>query len=96
MPAAHLSPAAERDIENIWDYTEERWGRRQSVRYVRDLQAVCAGLADGSTPSRSADDIREGYRKAACGSHTAYFRIDSGRTVIVRILHQSMDVDRHL
>lgn len=96
MAAARFSPEAERDIEAIWDYTSERWGRGQSERYLRDLQTACAGLAEGRVPSRSAEDIRVGYRKAACGSHMVYFRKENESTIIVRILHQSMDVDRHL
>jgi plasmid stabilization system protein ParE len=29
-----LTPAAEADLEAIWDYTEEQWGWRQAERYV--------------------------------------------------------------
>ena len=96
MPVARLSPAAEADVEAIWDFTEGRWGRPQAVRYVRDLDATCAGIAEGRVRSLSAEDIRPGYRKAACGSHMIYFRQDGDDIEVVRILHQSMDVDRHL
>ena len=96
MPVARLSPAAEADIDAIWDCSEERWGRPQAIRYVRDLDATCAGIAEGRVLSLSAEDIRSGYRKAACGSHMIYFRQDGDDIEVVRILHQSMDVDRHL
>ena len=96
MPIARLSPAAKADIDEIWDYSEERWGRSQANRYVRDIDATCTGLAEGHVSSLSAEDIRPGYRKAACGSHMIYFRQDSDDIEVVRILHQSMDVDRHL
>ena len=93
---ARLSPAAEADVEAIWDFTEGRWGRPQAIRYVRDLDATCAGIAEGRVPSLSAENIRAGYRKAACGPHMIYFRHDGDDIEVVRILHQSMDVDRHL
>ena len=96
MPVARLSPLAEADIDEIWDYSEERWGRLQADRYVRDLDATYAGIAEGRVPSLSAEDIRSGYRKAACGSHVIYFRSVGEDVEVVRILHQSMDVGRHL
>ena len=46
--------------------------------------------------SRSAENIRQGYRKVAVGSHVLFFRMQSGVVEIIRILHQSMDVGRHL
>lgn len=96
MPIARLSPLAEADFDKIWDYSEERWGRPQAVRYVRDLDATCTGIAEGRVSSLSVEDIRSGYRKTACGSHMIYFRLDGHDIEVVRILHQSMDVGRHL
>ena len=46
---------------------------------------------------RACDEVRPGYRKHAVGSHTLYYRIASADVIdVVRILHQRMDVDRHL
>ena len=95
MPVARLSPAADADVEAIWDFTEGRWGRSQAIRYLRDLDATWAGIAEGRVRSLSAEDIRPGCRKAACGSHMIHFRQDSDAIRVVRILHQGMDVDRH-
>ena len=46
--------------------------------------------------SRSAEEIRAGYRKVTVGSHVMFFRMQSDVVEIIRILHQSMDVERHL
>lgn len=94
--SARFSPAAEADVAGIWDFTVERWGSDQAVRYIRDIEATSAGLANGRVHSRSAEDIREGYKKAACGAHMIYFLEDADGIAIIRILHQSMDADRHL
>ncbi len=91
-----LSPAAQADVEHIWDYTADRWGLDQAERYVRDIGDACQELASGSRQSRAVD-IREGYRKALVGSHLLFFKSDDeGQIVIVRILHQKMDTNRHL
>jgi toxin ParE1/3/4 len=36
-----LSPAAGADLEQIWDYTAERWGQEQAERYVRAIRDAC-------------------------------------------------------
>jgi toxin ParE1/3/4 len=90
-------PAARADIEGIWNYTAGRWGKAQAERYTRLLHDACLGLAAGTHPSRSADHVRPGYQKAQAGSHTIFFRgVYPGDLEIVRILHQAMDVARHL
>jgi toxin ParE1/3/4 len=33
-----LSPAAQADLGQIWDYTRDRWGVDQAEEYLRELQ----------------------------------------------------------
>lgn len=40
--------------------------------------------------------IRKGYFKLRTGSHVLFFRVGENDIEIMRILHQRMDVDRHL
>ena len=91
-----LSPAAQADIEGIWDFTAERWGEDQAVRYLQGIRDACQQLAAGTHNSRPVH-LRSGYHRCLTGSHVLYFRIaDDGQIVVVRILHQRMDADRHL
>ncbi|MGV3491692.1 MAG: type II toxin-antitoxin system RelE/ParE family toxin [Devosia sp.] len=91
-----LSPAAAADIEAIWDYTAQQWDRVQADRYVRAIEERIVGLAEGRIPARSAEDIRPAYFKCAAGSHMIYFRRDANELEIIRILHQSMDMETRL
>lgn len=91
-----LSPAAQADLDVIWDYSFRHWGVTQAETYIRDIQRACEALARGTLVSRSVEDIRAGYRKAAVGSHVMYFQVQDDVVEIIRILHQSMDVNRHL
>lgn len=91
-----LSPAAESDVNNIWDYTAANWGLRQAASYISDIRDACDALAQGQRQRRPVS-VREGYLKAKVGLHMIYFRAaDDGLIVVIRILHQSMDVGRHL
>lgn len=92
-----LTPAAQGDLDLIWDYTMQGWGSAQAERYLRAIRDACAELALGQRLSRSAEDIRTGYSKAAVGSHLLFFRRDaSGDLIIVRILHRRMDAGQHI
>ncbi len=40
-----LSPAAQANLGEIWDYTCERWGDSQAEIYVRDIQRAIDRVA---------------------------------------------------
>lgn len=92
-----LSPAARADLEQIWDYTLERWGAQQAEDYLRDLVAGIERASANPLIGRACDDIRPGYRKLPAGSHVVFYRTTAEGVVdVVRVLHRRMDVDRHL
>lgn len=95
MSLVTFSPAAAADLDNIWDYTVEEWGADQADRYTDDIQDTCNNLARGEKRGRSVD-VRAGYLKHAVGKHFVFFRTTKAGIEVIRILHQSMDVGRHL
>lgn len=95
--SVRLTPKARRDLDRIWSFTLEQWGEDQAEDYLRRLAKAFTGLADGTRPGRQANAVREGYWKLLVGSHVVFYRKpDAGTVDIIRILHQRMDVDRHL
>lgn len=91
-----FSPAAQVDVEQIWDYTCERWDFAQAERYIRSIQRAAERVADNPAIGRACDEVRAGYRRHAVGSHTLYYRVEGDLVVVVRVLHKRMDVDLHL
>lgn len=92
-----LSPAAQDDLAQIWDYTSERWSHDQAEKYVREIQRAIELVVDNPLIGRPCDEVRAGYRRHAVRSHTLYYRIaSSGLIHVVRVLHKRMDVERHL
>jgi toxin ParE1/3/4 len=93
-----LSPAAQADLEQIWDYTCERSSEDRAEAYVRVIQQAVELVAVNPLIGRSCDEVRVGYRRHTAGSHTLYYRVGSGGDPVdvVRILHKRMDVDQHL
>ncbi|MBX7435380.1 type II toxin-antitoxin system RelE/ParE family toxin [Mycobacterium sp. Y57] len=97
MSAYVLSPAAQADLGDIWDYTCERWGDDQAEMYLREIQRAIERVVASPLIGRPCDEVCEGYRRHAVGSHTLYYRGASNDVIdVVRVLHNRMDVDRHL
>ncbi len=95
--AVRYAPAALADLDDIWTYTLRTWGEAQAKRYVREIAAACTAAAAGQRPSQVIDEIRSGYRKVLVNAHVVFFRAgEDGDAEVIRILHQRMDVDRHL
>ena len=97
MTAYVLSPRAQRDVEDIWDYTVEHWNVRQAETYIRQIKFAIETVAAEPKIARACNDIRPGYWKYPAGSHVVFFRLtDNGTIDVVRILHSRMDFGRHL
>jgi toxin ParE1/3/4 len=91
-----LSPRAAKDLDEIWDYTADRWGRPRAETYLRAIQAAIEAVAANPALSRACDNVRPGYRKYPAGTHIVFFRLIPEGIDVVRILHNRMDFDRHL
>ena len=96
MPEYRLSPAAERDLTDIWRYTSKQWGREQANRYTLGLKDMCQKVADAAQRGQSCANIRPGYRRRNIEQHVIYFKMTTEGIAVVRILHQRMDAIRHL
>ena len=95
-PDIHFSPRASRDVNEIYDQTEAKWGFEQAEKYLYELKTACHGLVETPRLGRSINRFRAGYHMLGCGSHNIFFREEKNRIVIVRILHNRMDPVRHL
>ncbi len=92
-----LTAAARKDIIDIGRFTTEKWGKRQRDKYLKQLDDGFKLLARQPEIGRAADDIKPGYKKFSQGSHIIFYRAGTeSRIVVIRILHNSMDVDQHL
>lgn len=96
MTAYTIAPRARRDLQDAWRYSRDRWGRRRADTYIRDLTVIIEHLAANPSLGEACDEIRSGYRKHPAGSHTLFYVIRDRTLVIVRALHQQMDVEGNL
>jgi toxin ParE1/3/4 len=95
MSSFQLSRLAEQDLKEIGRYTEKTWGRKQRNVYLSDLDKCFYRLADSPDLGGTCDEIRIGYRRFYQGKHVIFYRKVENGIVIVRILHERMDFERH-
>ena len=91
-----LTPRAQADLDEIWDYTADRWGLDQAETYTRQLWKDIAIVANRPSLGRECTEVRRGYRMYASGSHVLFYRHTADSIDVVRILHERMDYERHI
>ena len=91
-----LSPRAQADVNEIWDYTEHRWGVDQAEAYIRLLHRDIETIAGNPAQGRPCPEIRAGYHRYPSGSHVLFYHLTGDTLEIVRILHKRMDFERHM
>ncbi len=96
MASYVFTDKAERDLENIIDYTVERWGTNQARQYIESLEQVAQSLASNADIGLKRDDLSEGLLSFPCRSHILYYLKNTHGVSIIRILHSSMDSAKHL
>ena len=96
MKRLRLTPQARADLDGIWEYYVKQWSVDQAETYFLALNSTMQLLTERPELGRKIDDIREGYLKFLAGSHLLIYRVKADCIEIVRILHKSSDVERHL
>jgi toxin ParE1/3/4 len=92
-----LTSAARDDMVKIGRFTGEQWGKQQRNTYLKQLDTAFKLLAQQPEIGKDASAIKHLYRKFVQGSHIIFYRTGSeSKILVIRVLHQSMDVDSHL
>ncbi|MES1196005.1 MAG: type II toxin-antitoxin system RelE/ParE family toxin [Steroidobacter sp.] len=104
----HIAAAAENDLQDILHWTVTQFGTTHARIYAETLTSAISSLTDGPKVLgvQARDDIAQGLftlhvaRMGHKGRHFVIFRIgqDHEKQLIdvLRILHDSMDIPRHL
>ncbi|MES2435210.1 MAG: type II toxin-antitoxin system RelE/ParE family toxin [Pseudomonadota bacterium] len=95
MTRAKLTAAAKRDVVQIRQFTVDRWGREQWLRYFAGLSEAFEQIAADLACGRPRDMLRTGLRSLTYETHLIFFRPvrhAGGAVVILRILHQRQNL----
>ena len=98
MPKVRYSNKAVEDLSSIWEYTFTKWSENQADEYYAMLISACNRLLYPSVISnRSYEEISEGLLGVKAGHHLIFYNIlENADVMIIRILHEKMDIKQHL
>jgi toxin ParE1/3/4 len=88
--------AAETDLIGIWVYTFETWNEVQSDRFLDALKHGIGKLVEDPATGTRRDELREGYWSKRLEHHVVFYTFTDAGLRIRRVLHEVMDVGRHL
>ena len=91
-----LSIAADRDIDDILDYTHTTFGTVQAEAYYHSLRGCFTLIAENPEIGRARPELAPDLRSYRHRSHVVYYEVRDNDILIVRVLHQRMDPARHL
>ncbi len=100
MAAYRFYPNADRQQDEIWDYTVEQWGEIQAEKYINELHSHLNQLADNKllwqalpTKLLVPHDLPLSVYFSRYNKHIIFFRELSDRMIgIIAILHETMDL----
>ncbi len=91
-----IADRARADLKEIADYTGREWGASQGRLYLGAIKDRLARLRDHPGLGSLRAEIGPGYRSVRSGRHIVFYRETAERVEIVRVLHERMDLHRHL
>jgi toxin ParE1/3/4 len=97
VPAYRLSRDAGASLDEIFDYTIERWGDAQADVYTDAIFAALERLAAEPGLGRRRADLPPTVLVHMVGGHLIVYRLGADDCVeVVNILHGAMDVARRI
>ena len=96
MAVYSLSSKAAADLSRIYEYTILNFGLTPARAYLTGLHERFESLAENSMQGRTASELSPGLRRLEYESQVVFYVAKAKGIRIVRVLHQSTDMKRHL
>lgn len=96
MDVYKLSNESSIDITKIFEYGIENFGLVQAQGYLHGLHELFIKLAINKNIGRDVSELLPYLKRFVYKSHTIFYTVTDLGILIVRVLSQSMDYERHL
>lgn len=91
-----LSNQAQADYEDILSHTFQQWGEPQHDRYATLLNDAFLMLRQNPAVGHRSRQLPDPYRILPVGRHLLIYRVTETMLYVVRMLHERMDIRRHV
>lgn len=97
MAGFYFTNRAVADLNQIWEYTIEKWSERQADKYYNELIKACDKISRNRNTGKRYGKIVPDLFGFHVNRHIIFFRrIKSDNVEITRILHESMDLKNRI
>ena len=90
-----LSEIADKDLEDIFDYTVDEFGFDQAEKYLLEIEEIFQNLIANPQIGKKRDEIKQGLYSFPKDNHIIFYRILDNHIRIVRVLHGSQDIPKY-
>ena len=94
--AYKLTSEAQKDLIHIYVYGSQNFGETQAEFYFSELENCFQILSETPLICRERIEFTPPVRIHPHGRHLVIYLIQNDQTLIIRILHDSMDIQQHL
>lgn len=96
MKGYRLTEAADRQVQDIWRYSRDRWGAARATAYLAEIDEALTKAVMTPSLLRPRSELGKGIVARKVMSHIAYGVIVDDELIVVAVLHGRMDPKRHL
>jgi len=85
------------DLNNIWNYTFEKWSENQANKYYETIRLSCNVIGQNPNIGNEYFNVNKNLLGLNSGKHIIFYRVISDHKIeIIRILHERMDLKNRL
>ena len=96
MYKVYKTAEAENDLTDIWVYTLQTWDIIQADKYIDELADTFEFLASNPLIYPERHEFMPPVRIHHHGRHLIVYIVENDHILIVRVLHDRVDLERHL
>lgn len=96
MPQFKVSAKAQQDLLDIGLYTQNKFGIKQRRLYLNDIANKFELLANKRDMGIERSNLRKDYYSILIHKHIIFYKKYNYGIRIIRVLHQSMEFDKHI
>jgi toxin ParE1/3/4 len=91
-----LTPAAKKDLLEIWQYTVKTWGIKKAEQYLTNIERKLELLAANPKLGKKRPEIRHDYFSFPVAKHIIFYLKGINHIQVIGVLHGRMDIEEHL
>ena len=85
------------DLNDIWEYTFEKWSENQADKYYATIKFACKGIGENPELGKVYTEISSNLLGLKSGKHIIFYhQVSENEIEVIRILHERMDLKNRL